>query len=455
MTEVRNGLRRFASLYGMLGVLALLCGFFAAATYHAESPSGPAGADALAAQIEREAPRGATIVPAGPRDADGTEFAARLTAALAKAGFAVAPAVLGDPPEIRSQLEALASSGRPIGWIATTRDCAAWPLWDALKRANPAFAQSRVVSPSAVRRSTFLTPSNLRNIADQTAVIAIMAVGMTMVIITGGIDLSVGSLLALSAVLTAWTIQRLGGEHASAGGMLAACLSAIALCAAVGGASGWLTARFKVPPFIVTLAGMQIASGFAFIVARGQSIYDMPASFTWLGRGASLAGLPNAVVLMALVYIAAHLFMGRTAQGRQIYAVGGNAEASRLSGVPVRRTIVLVYIVSAAMAGVGGVITASQLKAGAPIYGVMYEMYVIAAVVVGGTSLAGGQGQVFGTLIGAFVIAVIRNGMNLMDVEPYTQKVLLGVVILGAVLVDILRRRARPPNSASAAAAHR
>jgi ribose transport system permease protein len=144
---------------------------------------------------------------------------------------------------------------------------------------------------------------------------------------------------------------------------------------------------------------------------------------------------------MVFIYIGAHIFMSRTRYGRYIYAVGGNMEAARLSAVPLTSTLVFVYVISALLAGVGGVITVSQLKAGAPTYGAMYEMYVIAAVVVGGTSLTGGSGRVLGTLIGAFVIAVIRNGMNLMDVEPYTQKVLLGAVILGAVLVDMARQR--------------
>ena len=445
--KIRIAGARFASQYGMLAVLALLCVYFSWATYHEESPTGQAGAELLAARIAGEASKGASIVVAAPADMEGADFAKRLSDSLQHSGYTVTT-VQGDPPSVRAQLEALAGNGPPPALIATTRDAREWPLWDALKQSSPAYARAKIVAPGSVRRSTFLTPSNLRNIADQTAVIAIIAVGMTMVIITGGIDLSVGSLLALSAVLTAWLIQLAGGDKASGIAMFGSCIAAVALCGVVGGFSGWLTARFRVPPFIVTLAGMQIASGFAFIVARGQSLYAIPGSFTWLGRGAALFALPNAVLLMLLIYAAAHIFMTRTTFGRTIYAVGGNMEASRLSGVRVGRTLILVYVVSAAMAGIGGVITASQLKAGAPIYGVMYEMYVIAAVVVGGTSLTGGQGRIFGTLIGAFVIAVIRNGMNLMDVEPYTQKVLLGIVILGAVLIDIARqRRAGRPHS--------
>ena len=144
---------------------------------------------------------------------------------------------------------------------------------------------------------------------------------------------------------------------------------------------------------------------------------------------------------MILLYLLAHFMMGRTRWGRYLYAVGGNAEAARLSGVPVKRIQLSAYVLSGALAGLGGVIMASQLKSGAPTYGQMYELYVIAAVVVGGTSLSGGEGKILGTLIGAFIIAVIQNGMNLMNIEPYTQKVILGLVILLAVLLDKLKQR--------------
>jgi ribose transport system permease protein len=147
------------------------------------------------------------------------------------------------------------------------------------------------------------------------------------------------------------------------------------------------------------------------------------------------------VLLLVLLYAVAHVLMTRTALGRYIYAVGGNAEAARLSGVPVKGVLIVVYAVCGALAGLGGIVMASQLKSGAPTYGQMYELYVIAAVVVGGTSLSGGEGKVLGTLIGAFIIAVIQNGMNLTGVESYTQKVVLGLVILGAVLLDNLKKR--------------
>ena len=189
----------------------------------------------------------------------------------------------------------------------------------------------------------------------------------------------------------------------------------------------------------MTLAMMLVGSGLAYTFADGQSIYQLPDSFIRLGRGADLFSVPNAVVLMFILYVMAHVLMSRMKLGRYLYSVGGNSEAARLSGVPVPRVLMFAYLASALLAGLGGVIMASQLKSGSATYGNMYELYVIAAVVVGGTSLSGGEGKMPGTLIGAFTIAVIQNGMNLTNVESYTQKVVLGLVILGAVLLDRIR----------------
>jgi len=209
----------------------------------------------------------------------------------------------------------------------------------------------------------------------------------------------------------------------------------------VGGFTGAMITGFAIPPFIVTLSMMMMASGTAYLMSGGESVYQVPASFVWLGREASFLSIPNAVLLMLILYITAHIMMSRTKWGRYVYAVGGNAEAARLSGVPVKRVELFAYALSGLLAGLGGIVMASQLKSGAPTYGQMYELYVIAAVVVGGTSLSGGEGKIFGTLIGAFIIAVIQNGMNLMNIESYTQKVILGLVILIAVLLDKIKQR--------------
>jgi ribose transport system permease protein len=273
-------------------------------------------------------------------------------------------------------------------------------------------------------------------------VISILAIGMTLVIITAGIDLSVGSLIALSAVLATWVIREwFGGDEATVSGIIAGCGIAIVACSLLGLFSGSMIAFFGVPPFVATLGMMMVGSGLAYMLSGGLSIYQLPQSFDWLGRGDDLGGLPNAVVLMLLLYLLAHITMSRTTVGRYIYAVGGNPEAARLSGVPVKKILLWVYASCGALAGLGGVIMASQFKSGDPKYGLMYELYVIAAVVVGGTSLSGGRGKVFGTLIGAFIIAVIQNGMNLTGVQSYTQKVVLGIVLLLAVLLDMFKKR--------------
>lgn len=437
--RLRAALPALLTRYGMAVVLLLLCLFFTYTTYQDEKPTGKPGAEALFRTLSAS-DRQAHIVIVSQTDGEETEFATALQRLLQDANAPHVQTIQGDPPTVRQGLEQMAQTGGAVDLIATTPACRQWTVFDALRTANPAFAKTRLVVPPSGRSSVFLSANNLRNVSDQIAVIAIIAIGMTMVILTGGIDLSVGSLIALSAVATASLIRHWGGASASPGAMLLAALGGIGLCGLFGLFSGLMITQFKIPPFIATLAVMQVASGTAYIVTQGQSINDIPASFIWLGRSANLFSLPNSVVLMLALYVGAHLFMARTTTGRYIYAVGGNSEAARLSGIRTKQTLLFVYIVSGLCAGLGGVITASQLKAGSPTYGQAYELYVIASVVVGGTSLVGGEGFVFGTLIGAFIIAVIRNGMNLNNVEPYTQKVALGLVILGAVLLDRLRR---------------
>jgi len=219
-------------------------------------------------------------------------------------------------------------------------------------------------------------------------------------------------------------------------------LAALAVCAAIGCFSGWMITSFRIPPFIATLAMMQVAAGVAYILSQGKPIYALPEGFVWLGRGNDpVTQLPVAVLLMFVLYVLAWVVMERTTFGRYLYAVGGNPEAARLAGIRVKTVLVVAYALCALLAGLGGIVMASQLKSGAPTYGLSYELYVIAAVVVGGTSLSGGEGKIIGTLIGAFVIAVIQNGMNLTHIESYTQKVVLGLVILAAVLFDRLKSK--------------
>lgn len=429
---------KLLSNYGMLGVLLALCLYFSWATLNEQQPVGRDAGEAVANVLASTGAKSVAIVIKG-----GTEdlaFADAVSAAAGSGGYTVVGRIQGDPRGVRQGLETLVASGATIDAVATTSDVANWGLMKQLGQAVPGLGAPAVVVAEPYVGSDFLKPDNLRNVLNQIVVIAITAVGMTMVIITAGIDLSVGSLIALSAVGVSWLIRAMGGAEASVAAMIGCSVIAIAGCGLVGTFSGFMITRFKIPPFIATLGVMQIASGLAYMIAEGQSIYQIPDGFTWLGRGADLMLIPNAVLLMAMVYLVGHVVMSKTSLGRYVYAVGGNPEAARLSGVRVSSVLLLVYTLSGLAAGVGGVVLASQLKSGAPTYGMMYELYVIAAVVVGGTSLAGGEGRIMGTLIGALIIAVIQNGMNLTGVESYTQKVVLGAVILGAVLLDMLRR---------------
>jgi ribose transport system permease protein len=432
--------RLFAD-YGMLLVLVLLGAFFSAVTLEEQHPTGAAGARQMAPNIFRQFQTGARVLIVVRNTAEDAEFARELAARLQAGGIVVADIAKGQPADARQALALISESNAKLDVIAGNQTTANWAVLQDAAKDFPALAGVKLLWPHSYRWPNFLKADNLLNIANQIAVIAIVAIGMTLVIITAGIDLSVGSLIALSAVVCTLLIRSLAGaDHAAAAGMVLCSIAAIGVCGAVGLFSGAMVTWFAIPSFIATLAMMLVASGLAFIAAQGQSIYQVPDSFIWLGRGSTL-GLPNAVLLMLLLYAAAHFVMTRTVLGRYLYAVGGNAEAARLSGVPVKKILLFAYTACGALAGLGGIVMASQLKSGSPTYGQMYELYVIAAVVVGGTSLSGGEGKVLGTLIGAFIIAVIQNGMNLTGVESYTQKVVLGLVILGAVLLDILKRR--------------
>lgn len=432
----------FLSDYGMILVFLLLCAFFSAATLQDQYPRGAVAARQIAGEIRQLTGKGARVLIAASSSAEDEAFCNTLVKEVETSGGAVATEVKGEPSDAREALRRIALGGGRVDVIALSQAASGWRVFSHLGTDFPSLGAPRVLHPHAYRWPNFLKSENLLNIANQIAVIAIVAVGMTFVIVSGGIDLSVGSLIALSAVVAALLIRNVaGGVNATTGGLTLACLGAIAMCGLAGAASGAVITFCGIPPFIVTLAMMLVASGFAYIFAQGQSIYQLPESFVWLGRGADMFGLPNAVLLLVILYALAYVLMSRTTLGRYLYAVGGNAEAARLSGVPVKRVMLFAYIASGALAGLGGVVMASQLKSGSPTYGGMYELYVIAAVVVGGASLKGGEGRILGTLIGAFTIAVIQNGMNLCNVESYTQKVVLGLVILAAVLLDMARHR--------------
>ena len=431
-----------SSDYGMLGVLGVLCVFFSLITFENQQPVGRDAADRLLVQIQNQFETPGVAVLAGKGSDDGRDFVSQLEEQLMQEGWKVEAKIAGSPIDLGKALRQAGENKLRVILLACEQSFADLPLVENLKTTSPGLSQMKVLSPDSYGWPNFLKTSNLLNIANQIAVIAIIAIGMTLVIITAGIDLSVGSLIAFSAVICCWLIREwMGGPEATIFGMVVASLLAVTACGGLGLFSGSMIAYFGVPSFVASLGMMMVASGLAYMISGGLSIYQIPSSFDWLGRGDSFLGIPNAVVLMVLLYVAAHFLMSRTTAGRYVYAVGGNAEAARLSGVPVKKVILWVYACSGMLAGLGGVVMASQIRSGDPKYGLMYELYVIAAVVVGGTSLSGGRGKVFGTLIGAFIIAVIQNGMNLTGVQSYTQKVVLGLVLLAAVLLDMLKKR--------------
>ena len=429
-------LRAFLAQYGMVVVLMALMVAFSGLTLKDQTPTGTDAGHEVANEIIAGLGTTARVFIAAPGAADDKAFAAAARERLETAGVTVLGSVSGTPAEARQQLEVLLASKVSIDAVAVTGASAGWRIFDKF----PQLSRDRFVVPQSGKWPDFLKRSNLIGVANQTAIYAVIAIGMTMVIITGGIDLSVGSLVALSSVgATVLIRDYAGGSTASAVTMTLACLAGILLAAAAGVFNGLLVTTASLPPFIVTLAMMLMARGLALRVSEFQSINAVPETFRWLGGG-SVAGIPNPISIMVILYAIAHVVMSRTVFGRVLYAIGGNAEAARLSGIRVQQTKLLVYTISGALAGLGGIMVSSKLNAGDPKYGDMYELEVIAAVVVGGTSLMGGEGRMLGTLIGAFIIAVIRNGMNLMSVESSNQKVVLGAVLLISVLVDRIKR---------------
>lgn len=282
---------------------------------------------------------------------------------------------------------------------------------------------------------SFFSVRNFLNILDQVTVIGIIAVGMTFVILLGGIDLSVGSVLALAMMV-------LGYLNVEAGlPMGVAIPAAIAAAAAAGLISGLLITEFKVPPFIATLAMMSIARGLASMITNGSQIIGFPA---WFNMGAIIrygGVLTMTVAVMFVVFAVALLFQRYREGGRALYAVGGNPEVARLAGINVNRVTVLVYTACAALSGLAGVLLAARLDAVQPTIGIAYELDAIAAVVIGGTSLSGGTGGIGGTIIGVLIIGVLRNGLNLLSVSPFLQAVIIGLVIVMAVAAETFKQR--------------
>jgi ribose transport system permease protein len=302
------------------------------------------------------------------------------------------------------------------------------------REAGILFALVAIWIVTAIFNPRFFSSYNLQLLSRQIAVFGLIAIGETFVILTGGIDLSPGSVIVLTSVLVAFFIS-------SGLGIFLAIILTLLIAVMIGVWHGIFITRFKVPPFIITLGTFAMGRGLATVITRGQPILNLPESFSFVWHGMLFKILPFPVLILIIVSISSILLLGKMIYGRYIYAVGGNITAARLSGINVDKTRILTYVLSAVMAGIVGILIASRLGQGNPNVGVTYEMYAIAASVIGGTSLFGGVGTVVGALIGAGILTAVWNSLILLQVSSYWHQVILGIIIVIAVTVDVLREK--------------
>lgn len=321
------------------------------------------------------------------------------------------------------------------------REKPSWGGLDLLRRFGMLLVLILLIVVMAVLSDRFLTVSNFLNILRQVSVNAIVAAGMTVVILAGGIDLSVGSVLALAGAVSA-------GVLAGTSNPWLAILAGLAIGTLMGVVNGVFVAYPRLAPFIVTLATMALARGLTLVYTGGRPILVMSPAYEFIGGGQVL-GIPVPVLLVTLTYAVGWVVLTHTKFGRYVYAIGGNENTCRLSGINVEGIKVAIYGISGLLAGLTGVVLTSRLFSAQPTAGTGYELDAIAAVILGGTSLTGGEGSILGTVVGAIIMGVLANGMNILNVSPFYQDVAKGVVILLAVLLDWLIHRAGPSERAA------
>jgi ribose transport system permease protein len=287
----------------------------------------------------------------------------------------------------------------------------------------------------SVMNPNFLTSNNLLNVLRQTSTNLYLALAMTMIIILGGIDLSVGSIMAVVGVVTTGSIALLGAP------VIVAVALGLLVGVLIGAVNGYVAATTVIPPFIITLATMNIARGAAYVLTDGKPVRVMSDSFNSIGSGYIGGILPTPVLYLIILLIVCYLIMNKTKLGRNMYAVGGNAEAAKFAGINIKKIKFFAYTFSGLMAAVAGIVLASRMFSGQPTAGNAAELDAIAAVVLGGTSMTGGYGRIGGTVIGALIIGVLSNGLNLMAVSSFWQFIVKGIVILVAVYADVIKRR--------------
>jgi len=291
---------------------------------------------------------------------------------------------------------------------------------------------------------TFLQTQNLINIVRQVSVIAITAIGVSVTIIALGIDLSIGSVVALAAVVASSLAQQSDATNLMYPGVdlpiVVAIGAGLAVGAAAGFTNGFLIAKFRIAPFIATLGMMSAARGLALIYSDGRPISKLKPEFNWIGQG-DIFGIPVPIVILAVVAISAHVIFNNTRFGRHMFAVGGNELAARVSGINIGRVKMGIYTMSGLLAGLGGMILAGRIGSGNPQLGTGLELDAITAAVIGGTSFAGGIGTVWGSIVGALIIGSLNTGMDLMNVSPFAQQVVKGVIIVVAIIIDERKNR--------------
>ncbi|MCX5497064.1 ABC transporter permease [Kaistia dalseonensis] len=321
-------------------------------------------------------------------------------------------------------------------------------LFGFLARFAPLIFLIVLMAVFAVMEPRFLSSINLFNVMRQVSITGLLAIGMTFVILTAGIDLSVGSLLAFAGLVAA-AVAKGGlqdrftvGEGGVGYGWELAALAAIMVGVLGGLLQGLAITRLKVPPFVVTLGGMSVFRGAALLFAAGGPISGFQPDFTWWGQG-KIGPVPVPVIIFLGAAVLAHIALRYMRYGRQVYAVGGNPEAARLSGLNVNRVICSVYVIMGFFAGLGAFVLSARLNSAEAVAGTGYELTVIASVVIGGTSLFGGVGSIFGTVIGSFLIGVLLNGLVLMNVSSYIQQIIIGVIIVLAVAFDTFAKSRR------------
>lgn len=280
----------------------------------------------------------------------------------------------------------------------------------------------------------FLTATNLLNVLRQISINGILAIGMTVVCLTGGIDLSVGSIVAFSGIIAAGLLRDKNYP------IVLVVLIAIAVGGLLGLYNGYFVAYWKAAPFVVTLSMMTIARGMTYVYSQGRPISNLPTEFLAIGKG-SIAGIPVPTIILILVFALSSIMLAKLKFGRYVYAVGGNENAAMVSGINVKRIKMLVYVLSGIACGIAAIILTARVSAGLPTAGESYELDAIAATVIGGTSLSGGKGRMWGTIVGAILLGIVNNGLDLMNVSSFYQQIVKGFIILGAILIDSKRNQ--------------